>query len=157
MTIIGLTGPMGAGQGTVADYYKENGYEIKDFTIKKGQTVVFKNLTADGNFWPASNIHPTHQIYPEFDPKEPIPPAGECTTNKDCGDETGCTAICDNNKCLNTGRYLCPNKKACVTSQAHCDCQNENGGSGCKPCIESCRIGSGVCIKTGKIVCPTGE
>ena len=89
--------------------------------------------------------------------EEPISPAGECTTNKDCGDETGCMAICDNNKCLNTGRYLCPNEKACVTSQAHCDCQNENGGSGCKPCIENCRIGSGVCIKTGKIVCPTGE
>ncbi|HEY4496564.1 MAG TPA: hypothetical protein VI432_00230 [Candidatus Paceibacterota bacterium] len=61
----------------IVNITEENGYEIKDFTIKKGQTVVFKNLTADGNFWPASNIHPTHQIYPEFDPKEPIPPAGE--------------------------------------------------------------------------------
>src|SRR6185503_5181523 len=25
-------------------------------------------------FWPASDPHPTHQIYPEFDPKQPIQP-----------------------------------------------------------------------------------
>ena len=27
---------------------------------------------SDTFFWPASNIHPTHQIYPEFDSKAPI-------------------------------------------------------------------------------------
>lgn len=41
-------------------------------TIKKGQTVTFVNRGKEGH-WPASNIHPTHGIYPEFDPKEPIP------------------------------------------------------------------------------------
>jgi plastocyanin len=41
-------------------------------TIKKGQTITFVNRGKEGH-WPASNIHPTHGIYPEFDPKEPIP------------------------------------------------------------------------------------
>lgn len=44
-----------------------------EITIKKGQTVTFVNQGKE-NHWPASNIHPTHGIYPEFDPKEPIYP-----------------------------------------------------------------------------------
>ena len=39
-------------------------------------TVVFKNRGKQIH-WPASNIHPTHQIYSEFDPKETIPPGGD--------------------------------------------------------------------------------
>lgn len=35
--------------------------------IKKGDTVVFKNNDTDLH-WPASDFHPTHGIYPEFDP-----------------------------------------------------------------------------------------
>jgi hypothetical protein len=33
--------------------------------------VYFKNSTG-ADFWPASDLHPTHLIYPEFDPKKPI-------------------------------------------------------------------------------------
>lgn len=40
-------------------------------TIKKGQTIIFVNRGKEGH-WPASNIHPSHGIYPEFDSKEPI-------------------------------------------------------------------------------------
>ena len=39
--------------------------------IKKGETVAWINK--DSQFrWPASNIHPTHEIYSEFDSKQPL-------------------------------------------------------------------------------------
>jgi plastocyanin len=52
---------------------KEDGYEPADVTIKAGQAIRFINKSS-GNRWPASNIHPTHEIYPEFDPKKAIQP-----------------------------------------------------------------------------------
>lgn len=42
-------------------------------TVKKGEEVTFINKDTDDH-WPASNDHPTHQIYSEFDPKRPISP-----------------------------------------------------------------------------------
>ena len=30
------------------------------------------NDNPNESFWPASNIHPTHMIYPEFDAKRPV-------------------------------------------------------------------------------------
>jgi len=53
----------------------ENGYEPSEVSIRKGETVTFKNTTGK-LFWPASNLHPSHGIYPEFDPAEPIPADG---------------------------------------------------------------------------------
>lgn len=44
--------------------------------IKKGETVKWKNKT-DRFIWPASAIHPTHQIYPEFDARRGIAPSEE--------------------------------------------------------------------------------
>lgn len=52
------------------------GYKPKDIQIKKGAKVVFKNEDQDIH-WPASNIHPTHLIYPEFDPKKPVKAGGQ--------------------------------------------------------------------------------
>ncbi len=43
----------------------------REVIIKTGDIVVFEN-TSDSNHWPASNIHPTHKVYPEFDPQKPI-------------------------------------------------------------------------------------
>ena len=43
--------------------------------IPAGQTVRFVN-GSDKDLWPASNIHPTHQVYPDFDAKQPVPPRG---------------------------------------------------------------------------------
>ena len=52
---------------------KKDSFDPETITIKKGTTVEFKNVdTLDK--WPASNIHPTHTIYPEFDPLQPINP-----------------------------------------------------------------------------------
>lgn len=49
------------------------GFEPKEITIQKGETVVFVNEAPEDR-WPASNIHPTHEIYPEFDPKTKVAP-----------------------------------------------------------------------------------
>lgn len=45
-------------------------------SIKKGERVTWKN-DSTVFFWPASAIHPTHQIYPEFDAKKGTAPSGE--------------------------------------------------------------------------------
>lgn len=51
--------------------YTETGFSPATLTIKNGDTVTFKNNSAR-TFWPASNDHPSHTIYPEFDPKQTI-------------------------------------------------------------------------------------
>jgi hypothetical protein len=51
-------------------------------TVKKNRKVCFRNEDTEAH-WPASNIHPTHRIYPEFDPKVPVNPSNEwCFTFK---------------------------------------------------------------------------
>lgn len=49
------------------------GYEPNEVTIKKGDIVLWTN-ESDEYHWPASDLHPTHGIYPEFDPLKPIAP-----------------------------------------------------------------------------------
>jgi plastocyanin len=63
-----------AGQPLVVTY-RGGAFEPKRLDIQAGQTVRFVN-GSDREFWVASNIHPTHQIYPSFDAKNPIPPGG---------------------------------------------------------------------------------
>ncbi|NQV93223.1 cupredoxin domain-containing protein [Candidatus Kaiserbacteria bacterium] len=67
-------------EGTHSGVIKENtinlsdeGFYPQELTVSKGTTVTFTN-TRDHYFWPASNLHPTHGIYSEFDPKKPISP-----------------------------------------------------------------------------------
>lgn len=49
----------------------ESGFSLNDLKIDKGGTVKF--VTNRGkDFWPASDHHPTHEIYPEFDSKKPL-------------------------------------------------------------------------------------
>lgn len=56
---------------TVYIHMTEDGFEPRTVSIVQGDTVIFENL--DDEFrWPASNIHPTHAIYPEFDPLLPL-------------------------------------------------------------------------------------
>lgn len=50
---------------------KENSFKPESLTIKKCTKVIFKNQDKVAR-WPASNLHPTHGIYPEFDPLEPV-------------------------------------------------------------------------------------
>lgn len=51
----------------------EKGFSSTDITIKQGEKIIFEN-TGKKDHWPASNIHPTHSIYSEFDPKKGIKP-----------------------------------------------------------------------------------
>jgi len=53
--------------------YTAQGFMPATTTIERGQTIVFKNKSNNA-FWPASDDHPTHQIYPEFDARRPIIP-----------------------------------------------------------------------------------
>ncbi|KKW11494.1 MAG: hypothetical protein UY50_C0012G0013 [Parcubacteria group bacterium GW2011_GWA2_49_9] len=46
--------------------YDANGFSPKSITVKKGETVVFKNETGKPASV-ASNDHPNHLLYPEFD------------------------------------------------------------------------------------------
>ncbi|MEJ0021026.1 MAG: hypothetical protein WDN47_00400 [Candidatus Doudnabacteria bacterium] len=51
----------------------KGGFSPGNLTIKKGDWVTF-TTTAGQQFWPASDPHPTHSIYPDFDPKRPVDP-----------------------------------------------------------------------------------
>ena len=47
------------------------GYVPREITINKGDVVIWQNES--GQFhWPASDIHPTHSIYSDFDPRRPV-------------------------------------------------------------------------------------
>ena len=56
---------------TIVIELSENGFQPEKLTIEKGDTVRFITST-DKFFWPASNLHPTHTAYSEFDPKQPL-------------------------------------------------------------------------------------
>lgn len=51
----------------------ENGFSPQEITIKPGDLLKFRTTMSEP-FWPASDLHPTHGIYPEFDPLEPVDP-----------------------------------------------------------------------------------
>ena len=63
----------GAPREWIVTYTSEGSFEPEDLEIVTGDTVTWVNESAYG-VWPASNIHPTHEIYPEFDPLGEIPP-----------------------------------------------------------------------------------
>lgn len=50
---------------------KADSFEPETLNIKKGTSISFKNEDLKSK-WPASNLHPTHEIYPAFDPQKPI-------------------------------------------------------------------------------------
>jgi|GEM_PF-2301305 len=49
----------------------ETGYEPSNLVIEKGTTIEF-STTAGRPHWPASNLHPSHAEYSEFDPLQPV-------------------------------------------------------------------------------------
>lgn len=52
---------------------KDQDFSPSELTINKGQTVSFDNQD-QVDHWPASNPHPTHINYPEFDPQRSLKP-----------------------------------------------------------------------------------
>jgi plastocyanin len=59
--------------GEVVVVLTSQGYEPSDLTIPVGTKVTFTAMTGKPH-WPASNLHPTHEQYPEFDPQRPLEP-----------------------------------------------------------------------------------
>lgn len=53
---------------TVTINVDETGFAPSEVTIVAGDTVTFVN-NGQGKHWPASDVHPTHQLLPEFDAK----------------------------------------------------------------------------------------
>jgi len=51
----------------------DSGFNPANITVKLGDKAIFKN-EGTKDIWPASNLHPTHTIYLEFDALKPIPP-----------------------------------------------------------------------------------
>lgn len=66
-------GPAAAAGRLTVVYTAEGEFVPKRLDIETGETVTFVNASG-WNVWPASNIHPTHEILPEFDPQRPILP-----------------------------------------------------------------------------------
>lgn len=56
----------------------ENGFVPENLTVKQGDLIKFSSTLKD-QFWPASDPHPLHSVYPQFDPKKPINPGQSWT------------------------------------------------------------------------------
>ena len=67
----GSDGGGGGGDGGNVVTFTDNGFEPSTLTVKAGDTVEFENESGD-DFWPASNVHPTHELYPGFDAQKTI-------------------------------------------------------------------------------------
>lgn len=59
--------------GAVVITLSKDGFSPDEISIKVGETVAFRSIAGD-LYWPASNLHPSHLLYPEFDPQEPVQP-----------------------------------------------------------------------------------
>lgn len=55
---------------------KDDGFFPRTLTVRAGDTVTFKSKR-EKYFWPASDFHPAHTLYPAFDAKGPIAPSAE--------------------------------------------------------------------------------
>lgn len=63
---------------TVTVTMNEDGFASTTIVARKGDSIVWVNEGTSPH-WPASATHPTHEIYPELDPREAIAP-GESWT-----------------------------------------------------------------------------
>lgn len=57
----------------VVVHVTDEGFEPQTLEVQAGETVVFENLGRKPH-WPASDDHPMHTKYPEFDPLKPLEP-----------------------------------------------------------------------------------
>jgi plastocyanin len=69
-----ISGEILEGDGIIT--ISNDGFVPSSLKVKKGTSVRFINKTSQWH-WPASDLHPSHSIYPEFDPKNPIGPGQE--------------------------------------------------------------------------------
>lgn len=52
-----------------------SGWEPRTLTVDPGAIVVFVNESSDET-WPASDVHPTHELLPGFDAERGVPRGG---------------------------------------------------------------------------------
>ncbi|KND48242.1 MAG: hypothetical protein AB199_04410 [Parcubacteria bacterium C7867-004] len=64
--------PVGSTDGTVVTLTAD-GFSPSEITIPVGGTITFRSTTGK-LFWPASDLHPSHLLYADFDPKKPVEP-----------------------------------------------------------------------------------
>ncbi|MBI5134417.1 MAG: hypothetical protein HZA81_03490 [Candidatus Taylorbacteria bacterium] len=55
--------------------YDASGFSPRRLVVSLGDRVTFRN-ESDNPFWPASDLHPSHGIYSQFDPKMPVEAGG---------------------------------------------------------------------------------
>lgn len=68
LTVVAGT-PSAADEGeSVTVTIEDTGFTPRELSIAAGTTVVFVN-NGQAAHWPASDLHPTHQVLPEFDSK----------------------------------------------------------------------------------------
>lgn len=60
------------GQSRVSIVLTDAGFQPDRIIVGVGTTIVF-TTTREKPFWPGSNPHPSHTLYPEFDSKKTIP------------------------------------------------------------------------------------
>lgn len=73
-----LAAPTRAHSDTVTINMTKDGFFPREITVDQEQTVRFQN-TDTVPHWPASNFHPTHDLYPAFDPQAPVAPGASWT------------------------------------------------------------------------------
>ncbi len=71
--LVGCGGGGGGGDDGATVRMGADGFSPETLTVEAGETVTFEN-TGDDDRWPASNVHPTHELYPEFDARKAVLP-----------------------------------------------------------------------------------
>ncbi|MGH2621746.1 MAG: cupredoxin domain-containing protein, partial [Anaerolineales bacterium] len=70
-------GQFGVARGHTGDTYTvqmtANGFVPNRLDLLAGDTLLFQN-SDQSDHWPASDVHPTHQLYPDLDAQRPIAP-----------------------------------------------------------------------------------
>jgi plastocyanin len=61
------------GEAEIFIELRDDGFHPRDARVDKGTTVTFSTVRST-QFWPASNNHPGHELYPAFDPNRPLEP-----------------------------------------------------------------------------------
>jgi len=67
------TGVVGGERAQEGDTVRitDDGFVPETLCVRRGASIHFRNETKERR-WPASNLHPTHTVYSEFDPKQAL-------------------------------------------------------------------------------------
>lgn len=74
VALVGVVGLVrDGGQGAEHEIVRTSrGWEPATVTVERGDAVVFRNESGD-QAWPASDVHPTHELLPGFDAERGLP------------------------------------------------------------------------------------